>query len=32
MKRDPRIGRARALCRSMLAMIDTAKDNEAHSG
>jgi tetratricopeptide (TPR) repeat protein/CHAT domain-containing protein len=30
LKRDPKIGRAEALRRSMLAMIDTGNDNEAH--
>jgi CHAT domain-containing protein len=30
LKRDPKIGRAEALRRSMLSMIDTGKDYEAH--
>jgi CHAT domain-containing protein len=30
LKRNPKIGRAEALRRSMLAMIDTRKDYEAH--
>jgi CHAT domain-containing protein/tetratricopeptide (TPR) repeat protein len=30
LKRDPKIGRAEALQRSMLAMIDTGKNYEAH--
>ena len=30
LKRDPKIGRAEAMRRSMLAMIDTGKDYEAH--
>jgi CHAT domain-containing protein len=30
LRSDPKIGRAEALRRSMLAMIDTGKDSEAH--
>src|SRR5262249_22323418 len=30
LKRDPKIGRAEALRRSMMAMIDNGKDYEAH--
>jgi CHAT domain-containing protein len=30
LRRDPKIGRAEALRRSMLSMIDTGKDYEAH--